>query len=328
MLIDRGLDHSQPQDNLPDPAVMWAQGYRFLSRYLCSGDLPKRITAAELATLRAHGFEVALNWEQWGDWEHDYSLGAGKGTKHATEAVIQARALGYPAGSTIYHSIDFDATLEQLATGVTDYSAAYRDVMHTARYRAGAYGSRRTLAYLFDHGLIDDGWQTYAWSSVNGVVQWEPRAAMRQVHNGIYVDGKECDLDERHGVTYLMGAKPRQENDMSMWTDTGPSGTIYLFPGALQDGRPVAIPQSNYPRVKAWWACGVPDRGRSTVEPAAPDFFVTAVDFPWPPAEPPVHVELTDEQLAELAAAVQAGQRTDEEFVKLVEQGANLAEDA
>ena len=196
-LIDRGLDYSWGRPRLGEVV---AQGYRFVSRYLSYDQTGKNITPAERDQILAAGLELSLNWQWRGDWQ-EIRGGAPVGREHATEAVRQAKALGYPAGCTIYYSIDFDAQEPGLSGAVTDYIRAAAEVTRTAGYRMGAYGGYRTIQHLFDRGLIDDGWQTYAWSGG----QWDPRAALRQVKNNVQIAGAAVDINERHGVTYLMG---------------------------------------------------------------------------------------------------------------------------
>lgn len=195
--MDLGLDYAWSK---PSVSAIQAGGYRFVLRYLSTPTQPpngKVITSAELHALLAAGIEVGLNWEHTSG---DALRGGPGGTADATEAVRQAKALGYPKGCTIYYSVDFDETASQ-ADEVAAYIRAARAVTALAGYRVGAYGGFDTIRRLFDGHLIDDGWQTYAWSEGH----WDTRAAMRQVKNGITVGGADCDLNERHGTTHLMG---------------------------------------------------------------------------------------------------------------------------
>jgi hypothetical protein len=67
----------------------------------------------------------------------------------------------------------------------------------------GAYGGYYVVKRLFDAGLIDDGWQAYAWSGG----QWDSRAALRQIRNGVNVGGGDCDIDESVGQCYFWNHK-------------------------------------------------------------------------------------------------------------------------
>jgi hypothetical protein len=77
----------------------------------------------------------------------------------------------------------------QLAT-IADYYLGVASVIGLGR--TGAYGGYNTIKYLFDAGVIRWGWQTYAWSAG----QWDSRAQLRQVQNGVLIGGVDSDLDE------------------------------------------------------------------------------------------------------------------------------------
>jgi hypothetical protein len=193
-VTDNGLDYSFGRPNLD---IAWAQGFRFVARYLSWLPNSKVINPGELSALRAKGFHVALNWE----FDAKDALGGAEaGHTQATEAVRQAKSLGYPAGCTIYYSVDFDEAPDQAPT-VAQYFQAAGSVTHAGGFRIGAYGGFYVIQRLFDAKLIDDGWQTYAWSGG----QWDPRATVRQVHNGVTVGGADTDLNTRLGATHFMG---------------------------------------------------------------------------------------------------------------------------
>ncbi|MBO0869595.1 MAG: DUF1906 domain-containing protein [Micromonosporaceae bacterium] len=193
-LRDHGLDYAWSR---PDISAIKAGGYQFVSRYLSWLPNGKVIDASEYRSLRAAGIQVALNWEHTAD---EALQGAATGTRSATEAVRQARALGYPAGCTIYFSVDFDQTAGQ-ADVCHAYLRAAQSIVHAAGYRIGVYGGIHAVRRALDARVVDDAWQTFAWSAG----QWEPRATLRQIQNGISVDGADCDRDARVGPTHFAG---------------------------------------------------------------------------------------------------------------------------
>jgi hypothetical protein len=126
---------------------------------------------------------------------------------------------------------------------------------------------------------------------------------------------------------------PTVEDEMAVpWFSVGPSGTVYLVPGDLVDSRLVFIPQtgSQLAKIDMMKANGVKQLP-STIEPRNPHAYVVAADTNWPPPEPPIEVDLSDEDIerfaAEMAEALAAAARTDAEIVALVKEGANQAED-
>src|SRR6185369_1500579 len=223
-MADEGLDYAWAR---PDLDLAWSLGYRFVSRYLSWLPNGKVIDKAELSALLAKGFHVALNWEFDAQ---DQLGGAVAGNQHATEAVKQAKALGYPAGCTIYFSADFDTSEAQQAT-VNAYMTAAGKVVHAAGYRIGIYGGYYVVKRAFDAGVTDDGWQTYAWSAG----QWDDRAAIRQDNNGISVGGADCDHNTRVGQTYLMGqaAPTTVEDHMQVVAFKDKAGQIWRLSGDM-----------------------------------------------------------------------------------------------
>ena len=176
-----GVDYSWAR---PSPASLAAQGYTFAARYLSYDPPGKTLSASEAAGLEAAGIDVVSNWEAG---SQDALGGYSKGVTEAQAAESQALADGMPAGRPIYFSVDFDATdAEQGA--LDDYMDGVASVL--GRDRTGAYGGYYVIKRLFDAGKITWGWQTYAWSGG----QWDPRAQVRQIQNGI--DGGQLDEDE------------------------------------------------------------------------------------------------------------------------------------
>lgn len=219
---DKGLDYSLGRPDLDEAR---AAGYVFVLRYLSWRPNPKCITPGELGELLAHEFHVGLNWE----FDAEDALGgANMGRIHGLEAVRQANMLGYPAGCTIYFSADFDETEGQAST-VEEYMRAAGGIVHAANFRMGAYGGYYTIKRLLDAAAIEDGWQAFAWSGG----QWDPRAALRQVQNGVTVGGADCDINEQHGTTYLMGdppAQPPKEDGMFLLRQIS-DGSTYKIDG-------------------------------------------------------------------------------------------------
>ncbi|MFT3764458.1 MAG: DUF1906 domain-containing protein [Minicystis sp.] len=182
-----GVDYAWAR---PSPAHLEAEGYTFVSRYLSYDTTGKNITAAEANALEKAGIDIVLNWE----WGADDALdGYNRGVEHAKAAEAQAKAVGMPADRPIYFSVDFDATPGQQAA-----LDAYMDGVASVigRARTGAYGGYYVIKRLFDHGKIKWGWQTYAWSGG----QWDPRAQLRQIQNGI--ENGQLDKDEARAADF------------------------------------------------------------------------------------------------------------------------------
>ncbi len=178
----KGVDYSFAR---PSPAGIRAAGYTFAARYL-SDDSSKNLSASEVKALRAAGVDVVANWENAAT---DALDGYATGVSDAKAADSQAKADGIPAGRPIYFSVDFDATPAQ-QTAINSYFDGVVSVIGLAR--TGAYGGYYVIQRLFDANKIKWGWQTYAWSGG----QWDSRAQLRQVDNGVTVAGGSCDVDD------------------------------------------------------------------------------------------------------------------------------------
>jgi hypothetical protein len=188
-LVTIGLDFAWDK---PGPSAMKAAGYNFACRYLSYNTTGKNLTLAEANSLIAAGVDIVCNWEYSASEALD---GYSKGVSNATEAQKQALACGMPADRPIYFSVDFDATSAQ-QTAINNYFDGIASVL--GRGRTGAYGGYYVIKRLFDAAKISWGWQTYAWSG--GL--WDSRAQLRQVKNGITVDGADCDKDEAWAADY------------------------------------------------------------------------------------------------------------------------------
>jgi hypothetical protein len=184
-----GVDYSFAR---PSPGGLYAEGYTFAARYF-SHDASKDVSKAEADALWAAKVDVISNWEATAQGALN---GHAQGVADAQAADAQATAAGMPAGRPIYFSIDFDASPAQQAA-LNAYFDGVASVIGVAR--TGAYAGYYVVQRLFDAGKIKWAWQTYAWSGG----QWEARAQLRQVLNGVTAagDGACCDKDQRSPPT-------------------------------------------------------------------------------------------------------------------------------
>jgi hypothetical protein len=204
----KGVDYSFAR---PSPTGLHNEGYTFAARYFSydnSGTHGKILFSGEANALIAAGVDVVSNWEYAAD---DALGGYNSGVNDAKTAEAQAAAAGAPAGRPIYFSVDFDATPAD-QTPINAYMDGVASVI--GRNRTGAYGGYYVIKRAFDAGKITWGWQTYAWSGG----QWDARAQLRQVQNGITAagDGSCCDLDNSAA------------DDFGQWHAAPPWGAKYV----------------------------------------------------------------------------------------------------
>jgi hypothetical protein len=226
--IRYGVDYAWAR---PSPAHLHAEGYSFAARYLSHDTSGKNLSHGEADQLIANQVDVVVVWETTSDRAlSGYSGGAAD----ATDAAQQAAGDGMPGSRPIYFAIDFDASESQQAT-LNSYFDGVASVI--GRDRTGAYGGYYPIARLFNAGKIAWGWQTYAWSGG----QWDSRAQVRQIENGI--EGGGLDKDEAVA------------DDFGQWGvtggDEGPAPTAPPVPtscGAIEPGHGLSNGQ-------AWSSC-------------------------------------------------------------------------
>lgn len=177
------------------PAQAKAAGKEFVVGYVSEDRTGKNLTAAEIAGYLAAQVAVLLVYE--------YSItavegGPSRGTRDAGIAVAQAKQLGYPAGCALGFAVDEDETAHP--SNVDGYARAFTAACHAAGYRSMVYGGLATVKRCLDLGLVDLGWQTYAWSGSPTV--WDPRAVIRQYQNGAVINARDVDLDVAMGDDY------------------------------------------------------------------------------------------------------------------------------
>jgi len=217
-----GVDYSWGR---PNPQELYRLGYRYVLRYLSYDTTGKNLGQSELNSLLAAGLSVISNWE----WDTQDSLGGySAGVEHAREAIAQARALGMPENRPIYFSVDFDVQPNQIPT-VKSYFDGLASVL--PRNRLGIYGSYRAVTEAASGGWCEWFWQTYAWSYGS----WYPGNHVKQVLNGVYIAGADCDKNESEVEDRGQWGQG-DEDEVSakdVWQyDVDPSGGSYTAAGA------------------------------------------------------------------------------------------------
>jgi Rv2525c-like, glycoside hydrolase-like domain len=184
-----GLDYSWGR---PDLDQVVAQGYKFVIRYLSYDNTGKNLTYGEAQDILNHGLGLVSNWEYGAK---DVLLGYDRGYSDALEGARMHSDCGGSPDDPIYFSVDWDAKESEQAT-INDYMRGAADAI--GKERVGMYAGYYPLCRAFDAGVISWGWQTYAWSGGN----WDDRAHLRQVQNGVVVGGADCDINETDAASF------------------------------------------------------------------------------------------------------------------------------
>lgn len=182
-VFQEGVDYSFAR---PGSGALRNAGKKFAWRYLyADGAGGKGLDKSELDELVAGGIEVVVGYESYAKRSLD---GRQAGIDDANAALAQLRALGLP-NMPVYLATDFDAPDYDAANDprkdlgpIADYYDGARSVLGD---KTGAYGSYYVIKRLFDAGIINWGFQTYAWSGG----QWDPRAQLQQYLNGQDING-------------------------------------------------------------------------------------------------------------------------------------------
>lgn len=186
-------------------------GYEGVCRYLSFLPNHKVILKPEYDMLINGGKSVTLNWEFDA---RDWMGGAAAGKQHATEAIRQARDLGYPPGCVLIGSADFDMTRAQWNSVGLNYAIAYAIPIVASGFRAGVYGPWDVLDWCYQLGLFHTFWQasmSSAWSAGRNSNAY-PHAQLRQLRRAV-VHGVSVDVN-----TMIPGSNWGQstgDNDMT-----------------------------------------------------------------------------------------------------------------
>lgn len=179
-----GVDYSWAR---PGGAALKAAGKSFAWRYLyADGQGGKGLDRSEYDDLVAHGIEVPVGYESTAQRALD---GHQAGVDDANAARQQLNALGLP-DMPVYFAVDFDVADYAPSSSdaraklgvIADYFDGVRSVMGA---NTGGYGGFYLIKRLFDAGLINWGFQAYAWSGS----QWDSRAQLQQYLNGQNING-------------------------------------------------------------------------------------------------------------------------------------------
>lgn len=182
----RGCDYSHAR---PTKAQLDRDQLSFAVRYIIDKDRDKgkRLQLPEAQQLTSWGRKIVCNFEFL---IGRMSAGYAAGVEDAKTSLAEMRYLGVPKGRPCYFSDDTGSTP---ASAVVAYLRGAASVMTPAGYETGVYGGLNTITTAYNAGFRWL-WQTYAWSTRNGLVVWHPETTLRQVRNNAFSDWSG-DLD-------------------------------------------------------------------------------------------------------------------------------------
>lgn len=218
------------------PDQVKATGKEFIVGYVSEDTTGKNITREEVQTAHDAGLGVLLVYEYSTTAVHG---GASKGTVDATTGITHVRLLGnYPTGCALAFAVDENTSANPSV--VDDYARAFTLKCHVEGFRSMVYGGLATVKRCADLGLADLFWQTYAWSGG----QWDSRATIRQIQNGVVIDGKDVDIDlamvDDYGAWMPTTTIQKVDDDMLMLVQDTRNETVYLTNGVFARVVPAA----------------------------------------------------------------------------------------
>jgi hypothetical protein len=189
--MPKGLDTTENCST--KAAAIKASGYDFVGRYLSSHHW-KVILSDEVNNLTMAGLSIVLVYEDNPTAGSYFSFGQGE--SDGTRAAQQASLLGAPDNTTIYFSVDYDASDADLAGAITEYFqgvvASFRSfaAANNPQYRVGVYGSGATCIAMINAGVTTQGWLATArrWRGQDKFTDFAINQGVPAVIAGLSVD--------------------------------------------------------------------------------------------------------------------------------------------
>lgn len=139
-------------------ANLKSQGILYVGRYLGNGW--QAMYAAEAAIIKNAGLKIISIYERNSTYKGYFTVAQGQ--TDAATAVACAKAVGQPAGSTIYFAVDYPA-VDADYPAITAYFNAVKAHIGSD-YVVGAYGHYGVMEYLHSNNIVKYFFQTIAWS--------------------------------------------------------------------------------------------------------------------------------------------------------------------
>ena len=161
----------------------------------------KKLTQSEAQLILSAGIRLVTVYED-GPTAYSY-FSATRGTADATGALQQAAAIGQPAGSAIYFTVDYNAASNEIAGNITAYFQALKQTFNET-YQVGVYGSGSVCAAMKSAGLATYAWlaQSTGWSGYSTFQEWSIKQGAEQSVCGLNSD-TDVALNDFGGFSLL-----------------------------------------------------------------------------------------------------------------------------
>lgn len=172
-------------------SALYSLGYRFAGRYVVptvGSTAWKALTKTEAEAIRASGMDILCIFEL-----DAARAGRGEavGAQDGDLALACARALGIPAGTTLYFAVDYYPAAAEMPQIEAYLRAAGARI---APYTLGVYGCYDVVEYLAARHVCRHYWQCVGWSG--GKIS--ANADLYQATGNVNVAGVLVDQNERY----------------------------------------------------------------------------------------------------------------------------------
>jgi hypothetical protein len=166
-----------------------SKGLKFIGRYYSRTTqiAGKKLSASEARLISLGDIAIVAVYED-GPTSYDY-FSAARGVADANGAISQANAVGQPAESAIYFTVDYDATSTDIAGNITAYFQAIAATIGS-QFRLGVYGSGAVCAAIKAAGCVSLAWlaQSTGWSGYSTFTDWAIKQGPEQSVCGLNSD--------------------------------------------------------------------------------------------------------------------------------------------
>jgi peptidoglycan hydrolase-like protein with peptidoglycan-binding domain len=163
--------------------ALYSAGYRVVGRYLTVTS--KRYLPGELQTIFNAGLETFPIFQEAGTSAAYFNQAIGQ--NHAQQAARRLRQLGFPAGTTVFFAVDYDATDDGITLSLVPYFQGVKEYLARTRvpYTIGVYGTRNVCARLINADLAEEAFiasMSWGWSGNLGY-KLPPAWSYDQIYN-------------------------------------------------------------------------------------------------------------------------------------------------
>lgn len=135
-------------------------GYTHVGRYLTGSvgreHIPKYITSEEVKNIENAGLSVFPIYQD-GGYELEYFKNTSQGSVDAQTAILAAKRIGIPRGTTIYFAVDFDCYSYQIDTFIIPYFRQIQMIFGSStndkNYKVGIYAPRYVCTKIYEAKL-------------------------------------------------------------------------------------------------------------------------------------------------------------------------------